>query len=194
MSAWDVSSSPANDARSQLLELLRDHAVLRGDFVLSSGLRSPYYLDARLVTLSARGAPLVGQVFLDALPLPDIDAVAGLAIGADPIVTAVAAVSGIKGLAIDGLIVRKQAKEHGAGRRIEGPWREGIRVAVVDDTLTTGGSSLEAARAVEDAGGQVRGVYALIDRGQGAADAVAAAGYTFTAVFTAAEVLRDLAL
>lgn len=182
--------STAGDARAELLSLLRNRAVLRGDFVLSSGARSTYYLDARAVTLSARGAALVARVFLNTLPVTLIDAVAGLTMGADPIVSAIAATSGASGPAIDGLIVRKEVKGHGAGRRIEGPWRHGLRVAVVDDTLTTGASSLEAARAIQDAGGLVHGVYALIDRGQGARVAVEAAGHTFVAIYDGAEVLQ----
>jgi len=165
---------------------------LHGDFVLSSGQRSGVYLDARLVTLSAAGSVLVGRVFLDALRGSGAEAVAGLTLGADPIVVAVALLSGLDGFALDGLIVRKERKEHGAGRRIEGPWRPGLRVAVVDDTLTTGGSSLSAARAVEEEGGQVCGVYTLIDREQGARQAIEGAGYDFHAIFTAAELTQTV--
>lgn len=175
----------------QLRLLLRRHAVLRGDFVLSSGQRSPYYLDARLVTLSSAGAWLVGRAFEECLAGHDVDAVAGLAIGADPIVAAIAAYAGSVGRALDGLIVRKERKEHGAGRLIEGPWRAGLRVAIVDDTLTTGASSLQAAGVVSEAGGSVEGVYALIDREQGARAAIEAAGYAFTALFTARELLDE---
>jgi orotate phosphoribosyltransferase len=171
--------------------LLRQDAVLRGDFVLSSGRHSDYYLDARIVTLSSAGAWLVGQAFVDCLAGHEVDAVAGLAIGADPIVAAIAAYAGSIGRPLNGLIVRKERKEHGAGRRIEGPWSDGLRVAIVDDTLTTGSSSLEAARAVEDAGGSVEGVYALIDREQGARAAIESAGYSFTALFTARELLAE---
>lgn len=173
----------------QLKLLLRREAVLRGDFILSSGQRSEWYLDARLVTLSSTGAWLVGRAFAECLHGHEVDAVAGLAIGADPIVAAIAAYSGSIDRRLDGLIVRKERKEHGTGRRIEGPWRDGLRVAVVDDTLTTGSSSLEAARAVEEAGGSVEGVYALIDREQGARAAVEGAGYPFVALFTARELL-----
>jgi orotate phosphoribosyltransferase len=173
----------------QLKMLLRRRAVLRGDFVLSSGRHSEFYLDARIVTLSSEGAWLVGQVFTACLNEHGVDAVAGLAIGADPIVAAIATFAGSIGRPLDGLIVRKERKEHGAGRRIEGPWREGLRVAIVDDTLTTGASSLEAARAVQEAGGTVEGVYALIDREQGARRAIESAGYSFSAIFTAGELL-----
>jgi orotate phosphoribosyltransferase len=164
---------------------------LHGDFVLSSGLRSSHYLDARVVTLSAQGAPLVAQVFLRALRGVEIDAVAGLAIGADPIVCAIATYSMMVGRPIDGLIVRKEPKTHGTGRRVEGPWRDGMRVAIVDDTLTSGASALQAAEAIEEAGGTVAGIFALIDREQGARDAVSEAGYPFEALFTAAELLVD---
>jgi orotate phosphoribosyltransferase len=175
-----------------LAGLLRRRAVLRGDFVLSSGQRSPYYLDARIVTLSAEGSALVGAVFLEALDGVHADAVAGLTLGADPIVSAIATYAGLCSRPIDGLIVRKAAKEHGAGRRIEGPWRSHLRVAVVDDTLTTGTSALQAARVVEEAGGTVCGIWALIDRGQGAREAIEAAGYTFRAIFLASELVENL--
>lgn len=175
--------------RDRLATLLRRRAVLRGDFVLSSGQRSSYYLDARIVTLSSEGSALIGPVFLDALGDAGVDAVAGLTLGADPIVCAIATWAGASGRKVDGLIVRKAAKEHGAGRRIEGPWREGLRVAVVDDTLTTGASALEAARAIEDEGGTVCGVWALIDREQGAQEAIEAAGYSFKALYRARQLL-----
>lgn len=161
---------------------------MRGEFVLSSGRHSSYYLDARVVTLSAEGSGLVGAVFLDALP-QEVQAVAGLTLGADPIVSAIAVVAGLAGRPVDGLIVRKEPKGHGAGRSIEGPWRDGMRVAVVDDTLTTGSSSLRAAEAVRAAGGTVAGVYALIDRGEGARQAVEAAGYPYLALYQAAEIV-----
>lgn len=169
--------------------LLRRHAVLRGDFVLSSGQRSDYYLDARLVTLSSAGAWLVGRAFLERFAGHEVNGVAGLAIGADPIVAAIATCAGSLGRHLDGFIVRKERKEHGAGKRIEGPWRDGLRIAIVDDTLTTGASSLEAAQEAQEAGASIHGVYALIDREQGARAAIEGAGYSFTALFTAAELL-----
>lgn len=176
-------------ATEQLRLLLRQKAVLHGDFVLSSGQRSNVYLDARIVTLSAKGAWLTGEAFTDALAGHDVDAVAGLAIGADPIVASIAAFAGSIGRSLDGLIVRKERKEHGAGRRIEGPWRAGMRVSIVDDTLTTGASSLQAASAVKEAGGSIEGIYALIDREQGARAAIERAGYSFVALFSARELL-----
>lgn len=184
-----MTADSEEEARSALRTVLRERAVLRGEFVLSSGQRSSVYLDARLVTLSAAGSGLVGAVLLAALRPFDAQAVAGLAIGADPLVTAVALVSGMRGEPIDGLIVRKEAKAHGAGRRIEGPWRPGLRVAILEDTMTTGASSLQAAEAVTEAGGQVVCVLGLIDRQQGAREAIEQAGYPFGAVFTARELI-----
>lgn len=177
------------DARTRLLALLRERAVLRGDFVLSSGKRSSYYLDARLVTLSGEGSGLVGEIFYHLVRDAGADTVAGLTLGADPIVSAVAVVSGQKGHPIDALIVRKERKGYGAGRLIEGPWREGLRIAILEDAMTTGASSLEAARAVADAGGTIVGLYGLIDRRQGAREAIEAAGYAFDAVYTADEIV-----
>ena len=178
-------------ARDRLRDLLRKRAVLRGDFVLSSGQHSNVYLDARLVTLSAEGSALVGAVLTDALADAAVDAVAGLTLGADPIVSSVAVVSGLQERPIDGLIVRKAAKGHGAGRRIEGPWHDGVRVAIVEDTVTTGASALDAARAVEEAGGRVAGFWALIDRDQGGRETIEATGLPFVAIFQAQELLAE---
>jgi orotate phosphoribosyltransferase len=181
----------AQSTRERLRALLHERAVLHGDFVLSSGRRSSVYLDARLVTLSAAGSGLVGTVLWECVQDLHPDAVAGLAVGADPLVTAVAVVSGMDGGGVDALIVRKERKEHGAGRQIEGPWRDGLRVAVVEDTMTSGESSLRAARAVREAGGSVVCVVGLIDREQGAREAVEREGYEFRAVFTAAEIVDE---
>lgn len=173
--------------------MLQERALLRGDFLLSSGARSSYYLDARVVTLSSEGSVLVGAVFAHALDALELDAVAGLTLGADPIVSSIAIMSHFAGRGLDGLIVRKERKEHGAARRLEGPWRAGMRVAVVDDTLTTGSSSLEAARAVETEGGEVHVVWALIDREEGARQAIERAGYRFGSVFTVSELIGGAA-
>lgn len=177
------------DVRAELLTVLRERAVLRGDFTLTSGARSEYYLDARVVTLSAEGAYLVGHAFWEALRESDIEGVAGMSVGADPIVTAIAVVSAGSSRPLDAIIARKQRKEHGAQRLLEGPWHAGMRVAVVDDTFTTGASALEAAAAVEAEGGVVEGIYALIDREQGARSAIEAAGYSFSSLYTASELM-----
>lgn len=184
-----MNSGSNASARGELLGLLRTRAVLRGDFTLSSGRRSSYYLDARLVTLSARGSALVGALVLDQALVLGAGAVGGLTVGADPIVAATATVAGLRGIGLDGLIVRKERKEHGVARRIEGPFREGLAVAVVDDTLTTGASALAAAEALSDSGADVRGVVALIDREQGAREAIEARGYAYYPLFLASQVV-----
>ena len=184
-----MTPSDSGQARSLLLELLRTRAVLRGDFVLSSGLRSSTYLDARLVTLSAAGSGLVGQVLFEALRGAGVDAVAGLAIGADPLVTAVAIASNVDGHPIDALIVHKDPKAHGTGRQIEGPWRKGLRVAILEDTMTTGASALKAAEVIVEAGGSVSCLLGLIDREEGAGEAAVRAGYAFDSIYKASEIL-----
>ena len=173
--------------RERLRVLLQEEAIKEGDFILSSGKRAHYYIDCRLVTLSAEGAYLTGRVMLRALGEPLPDAVAGMSVAADPVVTAVAIASFTAGTSIAALIVRSRAKEHGTGKQVEGPLEPGMRVAIVEDTVTTGGSVLRAAEAVTEAGGIVTGIWTLVDRLQGGATAIAAAGYAYQHVFTIEE-------
>jgi len=170
--------------RERLRRLLQAEAVKVGDFVLSSGKRANYYIDCRLVTLSAEGAYLTGHVLLQALGDPLPDAVAGMSVAADPVVTAVAIASFTAGTPLAALIVRSQAKEHGTGKQVEGPLQPGMRVAILEDTVTTGGSVLRAAAAVTEAGGVVTGVWTLVDRLQGGAAAINEAGYAYRHIFT----------
>lgn len=167
--------------------------MLRGNFVLSSGGTSDVYVDARRVTLSGEGGRLVGAVVLDMLSGSKVDGVAGMTLGADPVVTAVAVMSACQVKPLDGLLVRKEAKEHGASKRVEGPLRPGMRVAVVEDTATTGRSALEAVAALREAGVTVESVITLIDREEGARQAVEASGLAFSTVFSIGEVLRPWA-
>ncbi|MFQ5701088.1 MAG: orotate phosphoribosyltransferase, partial [Acidobacteriota bacterium] len=156
--------------RTRLLALLSERALTLGDFTLASGRRSRYYLDARLVTLHAEGAYLVARAILDRLAHERVeaDAIGGLTMGADPIAGAVAAVSHLVGKDLQAFIVRKTAKEHGTRRRIEGDLERGDRVVVVDDVVTTAGSTLRAIRAVEQVGCRVVAVVCLVDRQEGA--------------------------
>ena len=191
---WHDMDGPrprAHEARRQLLELIRTEAVIRGQFVLSSGRESPYYVDARRVTLSARGSRLVGRVIWSLIEQDGFDAVGGLTLGADPVVSAVSLSSAESARPVDGLLVRKAPKEHGTGRRVEGPLREGMRVLVVEDTSTTGGSALEAVQALTAEGVRVDTVVTLIDREEGARAAVEAEGLRFEAVFTISEILAE---
>jgi orotate phosphoribosyltransferase len=176
--------------RNRLIALLKRDALRTGTFTLASGRTSHYYVDGRAVTLSAEGAELVGSGVLDALAdRPDIRAIGGLTLGADPIVGAALALAGSRGLlGLRGFLVRKEAKSHGTGRIVEGPLEAGMTVAIVDDVATTGGSSLHAVTAVEAMGCRVARVVAILDRLEGAADAFRSRGLDFRALVT----IRDL--
>ncbi len=180
--------------RERLRALLQTEAVTVGDFILSSGQRAKYYVDCRLVTLSAEGAFLTGRVMLRALGQPLPDAVAGMTVAADPVVTAVAVASFTANTPLAALIVRSQAKEHGAGKQVEGPLQPGMRVAILEDTVSTGGSVLRAAEAVTEAGGVVTGIWTLVDRLQGGAAAIAAAGYAYQSIYTIGDLGVDASL
>lgn len=179
------------ERRTRLGSLLRERAIRHGDFTLASGRKSTYYVDGRLVTLHHEGAWLVASVILDMLRQEGVEASAlgGLTMGADPIAGAVAAVSHAEGKPLSAFIVRKEAKGHGTGKRVEGDLRSGDRVVVVDDVITTAGSTLQAIRAVEELGCKVSAVVCLIDRQEGGAQALA--GYRFLPMFTIDELLRS---
>lgn len=174
--------------REALLALFRP-VVQRGTFTLAGGRTSNYYIDGRLVTLSARGALLIGRVLLPMLRERRAQAVGGLTMGADPIAAAVAAESARDGEPIDAFLVRKEAKGHGTGRRVEGPAIRGRRVAVVDDVLTSGGSLVQAIAVSREEGAEVVGAWVLVDRAEGGRAAVEKTGVPLTAVFTISEVL-----
>lgn len=176
------------DLRQQLLEELKQRAFHFGSFVLSSGVTRDYYIDCRLVTLSARGAWLTGNVVLDTLAGLEIHAVGGLTLAADPIATAVAVVSQERPQPVNAFIVRKEAKGHGLQRQVEGPIKAGDRVAIVDDVLTSGRSILQAADAVESVGAKVVGVSVLIDRCEEGSARVRERGYDLRPVFTIGDV------
>lgn len=175
--------------RRRLLEILKEKAVTFGDFTLASGRKSSYYIDARLVTLHPEGAYLIARAILDWLTEEGIpvEAVGGLTLGADPIAGAVAAVSHLTGSQVSAFIVRKEAKGHGTQRRVEGPLRKGQRVVIVDDVVTTAGSTLQAIQAVEQMGCVVAAAVCVIDREEGGAAALA--GYRFHPLFTVSELL-----
>jgi len=170
-----MSSVGVRYERERLIALLQRVALKRGTFTLASGRTSHYYVDGRLVTLSSEGAALIGAGVLERLAdHPEVQAVGGLTLGADPIVGATLAVAALHGRGgLRGFLVRKEAKTHGTGNRIEGPLEPGSIVAVVDDVATTGGSSLQAVDAVEALGCKVALVIAVLDRLEGAAAAFA---------------------
>jgi len=150
---------------AELLAAIKAKAVIRGDFILSSGQRADLYVDLRQVLLDGRLAPLAGRVMLGLTWDLGYEAVGGLTMGADPVATAVMHAAARRGTPIDAFVVRKKEKEHGLQRRIEGPDVSGRRVLVVEDTSTTGASPLAAADALREAGAAVVGVAVLVDRG-----------------------------
>ncbi len=155
-------------------------ALLQGEFTLTSGRKSDYYFEGKRLTLSPEGAYQVGKAVFD--QLADIDAIGGVAIGGYPMVAAVALVSHLEGKPISSFIVREETKEHGTRRRIEGHLKEGSRVAIVDDVITTGGSVSRAIEAVEAANSKVVKVIVLVDRHEGGSDKLKKQGYDFTAI------------
>ena len=177
-------------ARGRLLTLLRSKALKHGSFVLASGSESSYYINAKMVTLDPEGTELVGKVVMELLDGNGVQAIGGLTMGADPIVTAVARQSYEERRPIPAFIVRKEPKSHGDSMLIEGPLPEGggVKVAIVDDVVTKGGSILKAVKAAESEGCIVVKVIALVDRLEGGGEAIREAGYDFAAAFTKLDV------
>jgi orotate phosphoribosyltransferase len=179
-------------ARQELLKLLAHKSFRLGEFQLSSGSTSDYYIDCRTTTLDARGAQLVGEVFLAEIREQgwEADAIGGLTMGADPIVVAVAVISGT----MHGFLVRKAEKQHGTGQRIEGFREKGAQVVIVDDVCTTGSSTVQAIEAAREYGFEVVGVMCLVERqdAHGRPNVEkAAAPANFISIFTATEVRKE---
>jgi orotate phosphoribosyltransferase len=177
-------------SRDELLKLILEVSFEKRPVTLASGRQSDFYLDLRQTLMRPRGARLSGLLALEKLlEGPPVAAVGGMAVGAVPFVSAilVAAAERDPETRLLGFFVRKEVKKHGLGRRIEGGFEAGQRIALVEDTTTTGGSTLEAAEAVEAAGGNVARVLCLVDRGEGAREAFAARGIELEAIFTRAD-------
>lgn len=181
-----------DDRRAALAALLGERSVQRGSFRLASGRSSPYYIDARRTTMAAQGLQLVGELGLAAIREAGWAAqfVGGLTLGADPVAYAIALASQRRPPALDAFTVRKEAKGHGSGRRIEGCLPAGGHAVVVEDVVTTGGSALQAVAAVREAGGEVVGLVAVVDREEGGRAVIEAAGYELQTLVT----LEDLGL
>jgi orotate phosphoribosyltransferase len=177
--------------RDALLRLLRERSVRTGDFVLASGRRSSYYIDARLTTMSGAGQLLIGRFGIDTLDAHGWTpaSVGGLTLGADPVAYAIAHAATAAGRTLDAFTVRKEAKAHGTGRLIEGNLAAGSDVVVIEDVITTGESALRAIGAVQEAGARVLGVLALVDRSEGGRERIAEAGHAVACMFTATELL-----
>jgi orotate phosphoribosyltransferase len=171
------------EARRRLLQLLVDRAYRRGSFTLASGRSSEHYVNCKPVSLSGAGLELLGPMLLEQVE-PEAVAVAGLTLGADPLVTAVALQAALTGRCLDALIVRKQAKGHGTGAWLEGPLPPtGSRITVLEDVVTSGGSALQAVTQLRQAGYRVERVVAIVDRQEGGSEAMGAAGLELCSLF-----------
>jgi orotate phosphoribosyltransferase len=178
--------------RQQLLELVKELAVVHGRVTLSSGKEADYYVDLRRVTLHHRAAPLVGHVLLDhleeaGLGTAEVDAVGGLTLGADPIATALLHAAASRGQDLDAFVVRKAAKVHGMQRQIEGPEIAGRKVVVLEDTTTTGGSPIQAIEAARAAGAEVLACATIVDRATGAGEKIEALGVPYHYLYDLAD-------
>ncbi|MGO1414885.1 MAG: orotate phosphoribosyltransferase [Microbacterium gubbeenense] len=187
-----IASTPALESdRQNLISLITDEAVFHGDFTLSSGKKATYYVDMRKLTLDHRAAPAIGRIMSDLIA--DIDgvvAVGGLTLGADPIANAVMHATAASERPLDAFVVRKEPKDHGRGRQIDGAEVEGKRVVVLEDTSTTGQSALKAVEALKKAGAEVVAVAVIVDRLTGARAAIEEAGLEWRAAID----LGDLGL
>jgi orotate phosphoribosyltransferase len=171
--------------KSELIEQIKQKAVVHGKVTLSSGKEADYYVDLRRVTLDAVAAPLVGQAMLDATKDFDYEAVGGLTLGADPVATAMMHVAKQSGRILNSFVVRKEGKAHGLQKRIEGSDVKGKKVLAVEDTSTTGSSVLTAVEALTEAGAIVVGVAVVVDRGAG--QKITDAGLKYVAVISLSE-------
>src|SRR5512141_344055 len=179
-------------SRTEALKtFIAQRAVKRGSFVLASGKVSDVYIDARLATMSPEGMVLIGNSGLTAIQSHgwNPDSIGGLTMGADPVAFAISHTSALQGTPIRAFSVRKEAKTHGTGNRIEGPFKQGDSVVVIEDVITTGKSALQAIDAIESAGGIIIGVLAVVDRKDGGRDAILARGYPVMALTTIDQLL-----
>jgi orotate phosphoribosyltransferase len=170
--------------RQQLIDLFRERALKFGEFTLASGQKSSYYLDGKQITLYSAGLRLVGEGLLDLLDDVEFDAIGGMSIGADPIIGSVLTVAAERGRSLAGFLVRKEAKEHGTQQFVEGPVQPGSKVVIVDDVITTGGSSLLAVDRIQEFGCDVVQVVGIVDRMQGGAANFAERDLPFRSLLT----------
>jgi orotate phosphoribosyltransferase len=174
----------------RLVHLLATRSARRGEFTLASGRRSTLYIDARLTTMSPEGLVLIGKQGLAVIQEHwAVDSLGGLTLGADPISYAISYASAMTAAPLRAFTVRKEAKTHGTGKLIEGPFRPGDRVVIVEDVITTGSSALKAVAAVKEAGGSTMGVLALVDRQEGGREMIEETGLPVVSMVTAEELL-----
>jgi orotate phosphoribosyltransferase len=179
---------------SVLVTLLAERSTKRGQFTLASGKTSKYYIDARLTTMSPEGLSVIGRLGLATLRQSGwaIDAIGGLTLGADPISYAISYASAASDHPLRAFTVRKETKAHGTGKLIEGPFREGDHVAVIEDVITTGGSALRAIETIRATHGTVEGVLALVDREEGGREAIESAGVPIISLVSAGQIIKTL--
>ncbi|MBX9929617.1 MAG: orotate phosphoribosyltransferase [Gemmatimonadaceae bacterium] len=184
------------DHRLALIDLLVAHSARRGDFVLASGRRSSLYVDCRLTTMRPEGLTTIGALGLATIADAGwtADAIGGLTLGADPVSYAIAFASAATARPLRAFTVRKEAKSHGTGKLIEGPFSAGDRVVVIEDVITTGGSALKAAAALRAAGATLVGVLAVVDRQEGGREAIEAEGLAVRALVTASDLIPRMPL
>jgi orotate phosphoribosyltransferase len=172
-----------NDKKTRLKEILLEKAIKFGDFTLASGKKSNYYINGKMATLNSEGLYLAAELMLDRLDGLECDAVGGLTLGADPIIGAVIAMAHLRGRRMVGFIVRKETKDHGTKSLVEGPLREGMKVAIIEDVATTGGSAIRAIDAVRVFGCEIVKILVLVDRRQGAEEKFGEMGIKFDPIF-----------
>ncbi len=187
-----MTDTAQKTSRERLRDLLVERSVRLGDFTLASGAKSDYYIDARRTTMSAEGQRLLGEVAYSAIRESGLDPthVGGLTLGADPVAYAIAHRSALEGHHIDAFTVRKRAKDHGTGQRVEGGLTDRGRVLMVEDTMTTGRSTMEAVEAVRTMGAEIVGVLTVVNRSAGAEDFYRQQGLSLISLFSGDDLLR----
>lgn len=183
-----LADASPDQLKAALAEIITKHALATGEFTLASGQKSHYFIDGKQATLDSRGAYCLARLILEEVKDLDVTAVGGMTLGADPIVGATIAVAGSLGMDLRGFIVRKERKERGMGDQVAGPLRNGDCVVMLEDVVTTGGMTLKAIEAVErEFDVTIVKVIAMVDRLQGARQAIEDEGFDFSAVFTVEE-------
>jgi len=184
-----------NELKSRLARLLIDLSYKEGDFTLTSGKKSDYYFDCKQTALHPEGGFLIGRLFFEMLGKYDVDGVGGMTLGADPLITGVTVVSYVEGRPLPGFIIRKKSKGHGTNQYLEGlaNFKQGDKVVLLEDVCTTGGTLITAAERVRDAGLEIVGVLAVLDREEGGRERLKEAGMELDAIFTRKELLAAAA-
>jgi orotate phosphoribosyltransferase len=172
-----------NDGKKRLSEILLEKAIKFGDFTLASGQKSSYYINCKMATLDSEGLYLIAELMLDKLDGVPLDAIGGLTLGADPIIGAMTALAHKRGRKLTGFIVRKEAKDHGTRGQVEGLLVSGMKVAIVEDVATTGGSAGKAIEAASAMGCEIVTILAIVDRRQGAEEKFRQMGIKFDPIF-----------